>query len=624
MPNTSVQLATLIASLYASSGKTVSATTYTAQAKKAQSPQKRAAYLGKTVASTTQAVTHALVAAGLSGARGVAEAGLSASGLSLLCSLPNAIDALSSLGLSKSGMSTKELYQESTLKSHAAAKALKTSLLVTGPTKHDNIARLLFNLPLETIQDNFHHDLFPEIEKKLIKQKRGDAIAFFKKCLATDDARKTLMHSFNTSLATYDNPSMPPPHTSLAEVACFLSLLDPDKDKKEIEAISGLFKDMLLQFRSALKSDDDCASALDESNNLLLNMMVTTYTGRAHRKKVQAKNLKIGKNVLTGTGIILSGVLAVHTAGLSLPATALLVGKVSSTSISLLSTATRIAQMVQEGHAAEEIADLLSPEVINALEKTNMAGDLLQQSLSDSQAYDKSLLEMKKNIKSLSRETYHEIIKIKDDPMCILLHLEKEELLLDVLHEDNFLSSVNDKIRRGISVPEIYRLMLDEISRDPALPGTHAFSVKRGKIDLLNVITSFLFHEDKIIRGAFTDCAHKGSTAMFIKGSFEKERSKAVSLHAQKNSLETKYNTLETLEKSIDQQQRLIHMEIGLFKHQPIPDSSIGKLLKANQYIDAVEKSKENISAVLKKAHATIKVLDSGTIKEDVTQLSPL
>jgi hypothetical protein len=612
MPSTSAQLAVLLAEIYSSSSKSASAITYAAQNQKTVPVEKRVAYLGKTVSNTTQAVTHALVAAGLNGAKGLAEASLTASGLSLICSLPSAIDALSSLGLTKSGVSTKELYERAEGKTELAIKDLKTSLLVTGPTKHDNIARLLFNLPLDTIQDKAHHNLFPAIKKELIQQKRGDAIKFYKKWLVSDEKRQELIDSFNAALDTYDNPNMKAPIASLGEVAALLSLLDPDKDQNEVQALSLLFKDMLTQYRLTLSKDIDSASALDEGNRVLLNLMVSSYTGRANRKKIQAKNLKIGKHILTGMGVVLSAALAIHTAGLSIPATALLVGKISSTSVSVLSTATRVAQMVKEGHAAEEIASLLSPEVINTLGNTTMAAELLDKTKESSEAFDKSLQTLIRKIRSLNRATYHDIIDIKKKPLYILRQLEKEETLLDILHDEKFIGSIEKKIEKGISASDIYRLMISEVDAIKALPGTQAFSIKRGKLEMINVVISYLMHSDKVVRGTLVDCAKKGEAALFLKGWFEKHREKALGLHQEKNILEGKIAGLEQLEKNIDKRKRLLHMSIGLYNHQPTPHSATGKLLKANLYIESVEQAQELVSDAMEETKKLLVELETG------------
>lgn len=622
MPETSQQIAQLLAEIYASSAKSASSLTYSLQTKKAEPIQKRAAYLGKSVANTTQAVTHALVAAGLNGTRGIAEASLAASGLSLLCSLPSAIDALNSLGVNKPAITTKELYTQSESKTHAATKAFKTSLLVTGPIKHDNIGRLVFNLPLELIQDTNNHDLFPLVKKHLIQQKRGDAIKFYKQWMQTSDKQKTLTASFQDSLAQYHKEGMKAPIISLAEVAAFLSMLDPEKDEKEIQAYSELFKLMLTDFRTALSQDIDCASALDESNQVLLNLMVTTYTGRAHRKKIEAKNLTIGKHVLTGVGVVLSAVLAVHTAGLSLPATALLAGKISSTSVSVLSTATRIAQMVKEGHAAEEIASLLSPEVIHLLNESNVSEELLKGAQKSAEDFDNDLSSLYREVQSLSRQTYHELIELEKDPLHILLKLDNDDILREVLQDERFMLSLNKKINQSLQPAEIYRQMLNQISRDRSLPGTHAFSIKRAKLDILNVVISYLMDPSETVSGTLKACAQKNESHIFINGTFEKQREKAQALNRQKLKLDDKIKVLSSLEKQIDAHKRLLHMNIGLLNHKSIPDSPTGKLLKANDYIEAVEESQMKITEAMKSAEESLLELE-GKLAQTVGNTAP-
>lgn len=622
MPQTSDQIAQLLAEIYASSAKSASSMTYSVQTKKAAPPHKRAAYLGKTVANTTQAVTHALVAAGLSGARGIAEASLTASGLSLLCSLPSAIDALNSMGVSKPGMTTKELYAQSETKSHAATKAFKTSLLVTGPVKHDNLARLMFNLPLDIVQDTANHDLFPLVKKNLIQQKRGDAIKFYKQWLKESDTQKSVLDSFNQALNKYDKEDMKAPIISLAEVAALLSLLDPEKDETEIQAFSALFKKMLTDYREKLATDIDCASCLDEGNQVLLNLMVSTYTGRAHRKKVDAKNLKIGKHVLTGVGVVLSAVLAIHTAGLSIPATAILVGKISSTSVSVLSTATRIAQMVKEGHAAEEIASLLSPDIIKTLNDSNVSEELLKASQKSAVEFDQSLTTLYAEIQSLNRQTYHDIIQLDNNPLYILLKLDKEGMLLDVLKNDEFMLSLNTKIAKNIQPAEIYRQMINEISHDKSLPGTHAFSLKRAKLDVLNVAIAYLMDPDELVSGTLRACAQKNESHIFINGTFEKHREQATKLHQQKAKLDGKVKLITGLEKQIDAQKRMLHMSIGLYNHKQTPESPTGKLLKANDYIEAVDAAREKILTAMESTKQHLSEIEGDVTPEASDTLS--
>lgn len=619
----STELATLLTIIYTASSETGSGASYAALTKSARkaSSVDRAAYLGKTVTNTTQAVTHTLIAAGIGGTKALGEVAMAASGLSLLCSLPGAIDTIKNLGVTKPGRTTKDMYQEATEKTHAACKAMKTSVLVVGEAKHDNILRLLFNLPLDKIQDvSKHHDIFPLVEKQLVKQKRGDAISFYKKHLKDASARAALVDSFSSALTHYDKTSMKAPTVSLGEVASYLSLLDPEKDDAEIKAFSDLFKDLLIDYRTALAKDKDCTAALDETNNVLLNLMTCTYTGRANRKKINAKKLTAAKHVLTGVGVILSGALAVHTLGLSVPITAILAMKVASSTVSVVSTGIRVAKMVQDGVAAEDIAQLLTPEVIDALSNNNVSEELLKATIAEVKDYQTALEKLESDIQSLATSTHLEISEVKKDRLYQLEALKQGGKLDDLYSDTRFIDSIHTKIGDGVSPPEIYRLMCDEIARIP-ISSPAVFSEKTAKLQFIEVVTSLLLDSDEALSGAF---AKTDDIVTFIKGTHAKDQEKASQLFKTVQTKDEQFQGLIDFKGSIHQESQKLRMQQRLLAQKVAGPTPIEKLLKASDYTEAMEGSQERIAKLAKTMDSKLKQLEGDLptpVKEDAPTL---
>ncbi len=612
----SEQLAQITVSIYSANNSLLSASSYAAlQIKVNHEPAiKRAAYLGKTVASTTQAVTHSLVAAGLSGAKGLTEASLAASGLSFLCALPSAIETIQGLGIAdKPKHSVKDIYLNAKAQHNEALKRLKISLLVTKPEKHDNILRLLYNLPLEVVQDKAHHNLFPIINKKLVRQKRGDAIRFFEKHLNTEEKRLELIKGFLNSLKNIDKENMERPPISLGEIATFLSLLDPEKDEDAINAFSQLFSELLIPFRQTLAKDIDCAAALDESNHALCHLMTATFTRRAHRKKRTAKQLNAAKHVLTGVGIVLSGALAVYSAGLSVPVTALLLTKIASSSVSLASTGVRIAKMIKEGAAINDIENLLTPEIIDELQKNNMGEELLKAALESVNAYEKELKTISTKIKTLAAETHDTASALKKDPLFVLKYLEANKQLAHLLIDEPFLESISNKINDGLDAPKLYQAMILEVEQQQHLSSKPNFAYQSAKLKCLEVITYYMLHEDEVTRNTFISMVEKGELATFIKGTFEQSRERAEHMYKEVFRYERQFTTLSSLSEAVYNESRLIHIQDHRLCQQKVGQLSIEKLLRASDHLEIIETSKEKLSETLNKAKEKIDANDANT-----------
>lgn len=616
MPNLSTKLVEIMAEIYASSVYTATAIT---DAKKATKPSPNinlAANIGNAAAATTHAVTSALTAAQI-GANEISQVSLAASGLSLICSLPDAIAALEKLGQVNNNKSTQEIYQESENSLDESCQALKTSMLIIGPEKHDNAGRLLFNMPLQAIRSKDHHNLLPYVKENLIKQKRGEAIKFYQKWLTNPNERAKLIEQFNQCLTQYDQEDMPQPTISLGEVAAYLSLLDPDSDAEQIAAFSALFKDMLFAYRETLASDKDCASLLDESNHFLSNLMVTTYTGRAHRKKVDAQNLALAKNVMTGVGIVLSSALAIHTVGLSIPATALIGIKLSSSTASAIKTAVKISEMIRDGSAANEIAQLLTPDVLETLANTEHAKQFLVGAKGELKDFIDVLHNLNNKLQQLQRDVGHQMARIKSEPLFILSEIMNDKDTAVVFDDTSFMNELSKHINDGMSAANLLRTMGTKIDQAP-IQTAEDITQKAAKTKLLSAVCELMVEKSEVNRGALVSAANKGELATYLRGRVGMEETCLALQTAKLEELQKESTKLTQIFEVTEQMQVDAMSKNKLLGDKVISDSSIDNLLHASEYTEYLDSAKPKLMNVLESGCSKIQQIEEAASRATV------
>jgi hypothetical protein len=604
MATTSHKLEQLLTKVYSLSTQTTSVGLGVRAARDAEDSEQRALNVGSASAGTTQAVITSMLLAGMHKTKTMTEIGLGASGLSLMCTLPSAIEAIKSLGVDDEKATTEQRHLNSLEKTEQAFTDLIACLGAVHTDKRQNILRLLFG---DEIVESDVESLFTEIKTEHINKTRGDAIKFCREHFVDEHSIQNMIDSFDVSLASSDEHDMPSVQTSLFQVASMLSLLNPDKDQEHINRMTVLFKGLLTHFRKNLASDIACAGVMDQSNRLLIDGMVTTYTGRALRKKNTIDKITKFKHVLTGIGIVLSVALAIHTAGITMPLTALFMTKVASSTVSAMSSALSITKILKDGNTAEDIAQLLTPAVVGRLQNMNVSTELLRAAKDGAHKTMKNIQAIESEAQALLDVAEQKIREIMTEPLVIFNQLSSKSILQNVLNDDEFMSELENMLNQNLASHQILQRMQDKLTTEQVNLGSDDHVFVTAKLKFSQAIATLAHDSTGHAYTSMKQQALSGRLKYFVQQHMVENRERHDCYQEHLKSAQHEFGLLRDMQTSIHQEKMELKREVSVFDYQSAPSNTNEKMMMANHYVDSIQHATDSVSQIISNVKEQLK-----------------